>query len=77
MECVLFNKQYTGISETTFNLRLNNHQEDVNKRNSHQVDQRFWLPGHNFDKHAKFTLIEQLNDTKIGKKPLKYRLKKP
>ena len=41
MECVLFNKQYTGISETTFNLRLNNHQEDVNKRNSHQADQRF------------------------------------
>ena len=25
MECMLYNKQYTGKSETTFNLRLNNH----------------------------------------------------
>ena len=28
---VLCNKQYTGKSETTFTLRLNNHQKDVNK----------------------------------------------
>ena len=26
------NKQYTGKSETTFNLRLHNHRKDVNKK---------------------------------------------
>ena len=36
----------------------------------------FRLPGHNLNKHAKFTLIEQLNDTNIDKKLLKHRLKK-
>ena len=73
MECVLCNKQYTSKSETIFNLRLNNHWKDVNKRNSLQADQHFWLPGHNFTKHAKFTLIEQLNDTNIDKELLKHK----
>ena len=73
MECVLCNKQYTSKSETIFNLRLNNHWKDVNKRNSLQADQHFWLPGHNFNKHAKFTLIEQLNDTNIDKELLKHK----
>ena len=63
-------KQYTGKSETVFNLRLNNHRKDVNKWNSLQADQHFRLPGHNFNKHAKFTLIEQLNDTNIEKELL-------
>ena len=76
MECVSCNKQYTGKSKTAFNLRLNNHQKDVNKRNSLQADQHFRLPGHNFNKHAKFRLIEQLNDTNIDKELLKHQLKK-
>ena len=76
MECVLYNKQYTDKSETTFNLRLNDHPKDVNKRNSLQPDQHFRLPGNNFNIHKKFTLIEQLNDTNIGKELLNYRLKK-
>ena len=76
MECVLCNKQYTGKSETAFNLRLSNHRIDVNIRNSLQDDQHFRLLGHNFNKHAKFTLIEQLNDTNIDQELLKHRLKK-
>ena len=56
------NKQYTGKSETAFNLSLNNHRKDVNKQKLLQADQNFWLSGHNFNKHSKFTLIEQLND---------------
>ena len=58
MECVSCNKQYTDKSKTAFNLRLNNHRKDVIKRNSLQADQHFRLPGYNFNKHAKFTLIE-------------------
>ena len=75
MECVFCNKQWTVKSKIVFNLRLNNHRRDLNKRHSLQADQYFQLPGHNFNKHAKFTLTEHLNDTNIGKKLLKYRLK--
>ena len=39
MECVLCNKQYTGKSETTYKLRLNNYQKYVNKQNSVEADQ--------------------------------------
>ena len=52
--CVM-QKQYTGKSETVFNLRLNNYRKDVNKRKLLQADQHFQLTGHNFDKHAIFT----------------------
>ena len=41
MEYMLCNKQYTGKSETAFNLKLNNYRKDVNKRNSLQADQHF------------------------------------
>ena len=71
MECVLCKEQYTGKSETTFTLRLNNHQKDVNKQNSLRANQHVRLTGHNFNKHAKFTLIEQLNEINIDKELLK------
>ena len=76
MEFVLCNKQYRSKSETTFNLRLENHWKDVNEQNLLQSDQHFRLPGHNFSTYTKFTLMEQLNDTNIDKELLKYRLKK-
>ena len=75
MECVLCNKQYTGKSVITFNLRLNNHGKDVKKRILLQTDQHFQLHGHNFNEHAKFTLIKQLDDTNIDKELIKHRLK--
>ena len=74
MESMLFSKQYAGKSEASSNLRLNNHQKDVNKKNSVQADHYFRLLGHNFNKHAQFTLIVQLNDINIDKELLKYRL---
>ena len=75
MLCTLCNEQYTDRSKTTFNLMLNNHRKDVDKQNSLQADQHFRLPGYNFNKHSRFTLIEQLDDTNIDKELLKYRLK--
>ena len=33
MQCILCNKQYVGKAETSFNIRLNNHQNDVKKKN--------------------------------------------
>ena len=76
MEYVLCNKQYTDKNlKQPLILRLSNRRKDVNKQNLLQADQHFRLHGHNFNKHAKFTLIEQLNDTNIDKELLKYRLK--
>ena len=37
---MLCNKQYTDKSETTFNLMLNSHRKDVNKKNSLQTEQQ-------------------------------------
>ena len=76
MEFMLCNKQYTCKSEITFNLRLSNYQKDVNKQNSLQADQHIQLPVHKFNKHTKFTLIKQLNDTNVDKKLRRHRLKK-
>ena len=50
---------------------LNNHRKDVDKQNSLQADQHFRLPVYNFNKHSRFTLIEQLDDTNIDKELLK------
>ena len=51
------NKQYTDKSETTFNLRLNNHRKDLDKQNSLQADQQIPLSGDKFNKHKKLILI--------------------
>ena len=76
MECALCKVQYAGKAETTFNIRLNNHRKDVNNPNSIPVDLHFRKPGHSFNLHAKFTLIEQLRtiDT-IDKDTIKCRSK--
>ena len=62
--------------KSLLNLRLTIHRKDANKQNLAQADHDVQLLGHNFSKHTKFTLIEQLNDTNIDKELLKYRLKK-
>ena len=76
MKCTLCKRQYIGKSETAFNIRLNNHRKDVYKTNTPKADQHFKLPGHNFNRHAKFKLIEQINSTELDKALLTFRLKK-
>ena len=41
-----------------------------------QADQYSRLPGPNFNRHAKFTQTEQLNNTELDKKLPTFRLKK-
>ena len=41
------------------------------------MDQNFRLPGHNFSRHTKFTLIEQLNKIELDEELRAFRLKKP
>ena len=76
MECRIYCIQYIGKSETEFNIRLNNHLKDVNRQNATQADQHFKLPNHNFNQHAIFTLIEQLDNMRIDKGLKTLRLKK-
>ena len=70
--CYATNNTQVNLKQT---LRLNKHQKYVNIQNWLQADQHFGLPDLNFNKHAIFTLIEELNDTNIEKELLKYRLK--
>ena len=67
MEFRICHIQYIGKSEREFNIRLNNHCKDVNRQNAPQADQHFKLPNHNFNQHARFTLIEQLDNMRIDK----------
>lgn len=69
-------KIYVGKLETSFNIMLNNHPNDVHKVNKPKEDQHFKLPGHNFNQYAIFNLTEQLNKNELGKEPLSCRLMK-
>ena len=50
-------------SKIQINLKLNNHRNDVNDQKMIPACHRFKTQGHNFMKHAKFILIEQLSET--------------
>ena len=76
LECNICNIQDVGKSETTFNIRLNNHRKDVKDPNPLPADKHFTLLGHDFNKNAKFTLIEKLTNTnKVATETLRERLK--
>ena len=79
MECTLCKLQYIGKAETPFNIRLNNHRKDATGNNPKAIpaSMHFKQPGHNFNKHAKFTLIEQIKKVdNTGKDTIKIRLKR-
>ena len=66
--------QYVGKSEPPANLRINTHRYDVTSSNGCPFDKHFNLPNHDFNKHARFILIEQLNTTNISKTEARRRL---
>ena len=63
MECTLCKWQYTGKSETAFNIRLNNHCEDLHKTNTPEAYQYFRLPSHNFNRLVKCTVQISTHNT--------------
>ena len=67
MECILCNKQYVGKVETSFNIRLSNHREDVKKVDAIMVCKHFRQERNNFNKHTKFTIVNQLANTSKSK----------
>ena len=76
MECILCNKQYVGKAETSFNIRLNNRRKDVKKVDAIMACKYFQQESHNFNKHAKFTITDQLTNTFKSKETLTQRLTK-
>ena len=59
MECTLCKTQYIGKTETSFNIRLNNHRSDVSDPNAIPACRCFTQNNHQFKSYAKFTVIEQ------------------
>ena len=60
MESTLCNMQYVRKTDTAFNLRLNNHRKNAKKPNSYLAFTHFQGKGHNFNKHAKFIIIDKM-----------------
>ena len=75
-ECTMCKIQYVGISETLFNIRLNNHRKDIKKQNATEAFKNFNNNEHAFSEHGKFIRIEQLrNINTTPTETLKLRLK--
>ena len=51
---------YVGKSELPMNLRMNCHRSDARRTNKLAVDTHFLQQGHNFERDAKFTIIEKI-----------------
>ena len=64
LQCTICHIQYVGKSETAFNIRLNNHRNNARNPKDDTIPacKHFHGNGHDFNKHAKFTIIEQIKD---------------
>ena len=78
MECTMCNnKPYVGKCETQpMNERINSHRYDAKKPDSIPADKHFLTPGHNFNEHAKFTLIETVTRPNLTREQTTILLKK-
>ena len=76
MEYTLRKKKYVRKAEAAFNIRLNNHTNDV--KNPHLKTilayKHFLEKNHNFNKNTKFIIINQLTNTKKPKEILRQSL---
>ena len=74
MECILCKMEHVGKAETAFNLRSNNHRKNTKKPNSILACKHFQEQGHNFNKHAKFIIIDKLVNLQGSKEALREML---
>ena len=66
LECILCKIQYIGKSEWAMNIRINKHRNDVFREEAIHVCQHFKQVAHNFNRHAKITIIEELKHQNKG-----------
>ena len=62
LKCFRCKIQDVRKSETSFNIRLNNHRKDIKKANAIEACKHFNNNEHTFSKHGKFIVIEQLRN---------------
>ena len=68
MDCCLCEKwQYVGKSKCSLNLRMNTHRNDVWRTDGPSCDKHYQMPGHNFNVHTKFTIIEEVYSKSLSK----------
>ena len=67
IKCTICNLQYTGKSETPFNIGLNNHRADVKDTKAILADKQFQKSGHRFNEHAGFKIIDRLTNKNLDK----------
>ena len=66
--CSLCKKsQYIPKSEYSLNLRMNTNRNDVWRTDGPLCDTHFQMPGHNFNFHAKFNIIEKVCNKSLSK----------
>ena len=75
LECTKCKIQYAGKAKTEFNIKLDNHPNDVWKPDAIPANRHFSGKSHNVTIHAKFILIEQIRHIDIDKEKNKERLK--
>ena len=66
LECILCKIQYIGKSEWAMNIRINKHRNNVFREEAINVCQHFKQVAHNFNRHAKITIIEELKHQNKG-----------
>ena len=72
IKCCLFtNSWYIGKSEYSMSLRININRNGVWRAASRSWDKHFQNPEHKFKEHAKFTIIEKINNEFPPKKKTK------
>ena len=72
MHCTKCNIQYVGKSEPTFEIRLNNHRTDAYNPNANKTIipacKHFHADDHDFNRDAKFTIVETIQDKNLPNK---------
>ena len=76
MKCTKCKLQYVGKGKTELNLRINNDCKYILKLNEIPADRYFARRNHGFNTDIKFTIIEQLQNTKLSKESITELLKK-
>ena len=76
LQCRICQLQYVGKSDTSFDIKLNNHKKDSKNRNPILACKHFRNSNQNFQRDAKFSLVEQITKTFTATEQLRLLLKK-
>ena len=72
LQCQIWHFQYVGKSETAFNSRLNSHRKEIKAKTLILVCKQFQTSNYNFQRDAKFTLIQKKKKKEKEKKEICY-----